>query len=44
MYQAAHYELVASAITVKIGHEINPDFQIGCYDCYGTHLSLFLCP
>lgn len=30
MYQAAHYELVASALAVKIGHEINPDFQIGC--------------
>lgn len=29
MYQAAHYELVASARAVKIGHEINPDFQIG---------------
>ena len=42
MYQAAHYELVASARAVKIGHEINPEFQIGCmiamcpiypYDC-----------
>lgn len=30
MYQAAHYELVASARAVKIGKEINPDFQIGC--------------
>lgn len=30
MYQAAHHELVASAIVVKKGHEINPDFQIGC--------------
>lgn len=30
MYQAAHYELVASTRAVKIGHEINPDFQIGC--------------
>ena len=30
MYQAAHYELVASAKTVQIGHAINPDFQIGC--------------
>lgn len=30
MYQAAHYELVASAQAVKIGHEINPDFNIGC--------------
>ena len=30
MYQAAHYELVASALAVKEGHKINPDFQIGC--------------
>ncbi|MCT7881371.1 MAG: family 1 glycosylhydrolase, partial [Lactobacillus crispatus] len=30
MYQAGHYELVASALAVKIGHKINPDFQIGC--------------
>ena len=30
LYQAAHHELVASALVVKKGHEINPDFQIGC--------------
>ncbi len=30
MYQAAHYELVASAKAVTVGHEINPDFKIGC--------------
>lgn len=30
MYQAAHYELVASAQAVKLGHEINPEFKIGC--------------
>ena len=30
MYQAAHYETVASALAVQIGHQINPDFQIGC--------------
>ncbi|CAM3569231.1 MULTISPECIES: glycoside hydrolase family 1 protein [Saccharibacillus] len=30
LYQAIHHELVASAKTVKVGHEINPDFQIGC--------------
>lgn len=30
MYQSAHYELVASALAVKAGHEINPDFKIGC--------------
>ena len=30
LYQAIHHELVASAWAVKIAHEINPDFQIGC--------------
>ncbi|WHY85674.1 6-phospho-beta-glucosidase [Neobacillus novalis] len=30
MYQVAHHELVASALVVKKGKEINPDFQIGC--------------
>lgn len=30
LYQAIHHELVASAAAVKIGHEINPDFKIGC--------------
>lgn len=30
LYQAIHNELVASALAVKIGHEINPAFQIGC--------------
>lgn len=30
LYQAIHNELVASAWAVKIGHEINPDFKIGC--------------
>ncbi|MFT8458836.1 MAG: 6-phospho-beta-glucosidase [Liquorilactobacillus ghanensis] len=29
MYQASHYEMVASALVVQIGHKINPDFQIG---------------
>lgn len=29
MYQAAHYETVASALAVQIGHRINPDMQIG---------------
>ena len=29
MYQAAHYEVVASALAVKEGHKINPDFKIG---------------
>ena len=30
LYQAVHHELVASAWATKIGHEVNPDFQIGC--------------
>lgn len=29
-YQAAHYQLLASAGAVKIGKEINPVFQFGC--------------
>ena len=29
-YTAAHHQLVASALATKIGHEINPDFKIGC--------------
>ena len=30
LYQAAHHELVASARAVKLGHQINPEFRIGC--------------
>ena len=30
VYQAALYELIASAKAVKIAHEINPDLQVGC--------------
>ncbi len=30
MYQTVHHELVASALVVKMGHEINPEFKIGC--------------
>ena len=30
LYQAMHHELVASALAVKVGHEINADFKIGC--------------
>lgn len=29
-YQAAHHELVASALATKLAHEIDPTFQIGC--------------
>ncbi|KTI94385.1 6-phospho-beta-glucosidase [Enterobacter hormaechei] len=30
MFQAAHYELVASALAVKAGRKINPSLHIGC--------------
>ncbi len=30
MYQCAHHQLVASAMVVKRGKEINPNFKIGC--------------
>ena len=36
MFQAAHYQLVASALTVIEGKKINPDFQFGnmiLYNC-----------
>lgn len=29
-YQAAHHQLVASALATKLAHEINPSFKIGC--------------
>ena len=30
LYQAAHHQFVASARATRLGHEINPDFMIGC--------------
>lgn len=30
LYQAVHYQFVASALATKVGHEINKDFKIGC--------------
>lgn len=29
-YTAAHHELIASALAVKLAHEINPDNMVGC--------------
>lgn len=29
-FQALHHQFLASAKAVKLGHEINPEFQIGC--------------
>jgi len=36
LYQAAHHELVASSLATKLGHEINPDFKIGCMLAAGS--------
>ncbi len=35
-YQAAHHELVASAMAVKLAHEVSPDFQVGCMLAAGS--------
>ena len=42
MYQAAHHEMVAGAIVVKKGHEINPDFKIGCMCSFVPFYPLYL--
>jgi 6-phospho-beta-glucosidase len=36
-YTAAHYELVASARAVKLAHQINPDFMVGCMLAAGQY-------
>lgn len=33
-YQALHHQFLASAKAVKLGHEINKDFKIGCMIAY----------
>ena len=35
-YQAAHHELVASAVAIKIAHEIDPENKIGCMFAAGS--------
>lgn len=35
-FQALHHQFVASAKVVALGHEINPDFKIGCMICHIT--------
>ena len=35
-YQAAHHELVASALATKLAHEINPENQVGCMFAAGS--------
>ncbi|MGM0213781.1 6-phospho-beta-glucosidase [Enterococcus sp. AZ109] len=36
-YQAAHHQLVASAIATKLAHEIDPKNQVGCMLAGGNH-------
>lgn len=36
-YQAAHHELVASAIATKLAHEIDPENQVGCMLAAGMY-------
>lgn len=40
LYQAIHYQFVASGLATKIGHEINPDFKIGCMVANSPHYPL----
>jgi 6-phospho-beta-glucosidase len=35
-YQAAHHQLVASALATKMAHEIRPDLQMGCMLAAGS--------
>lgn len=39
-YQAAHHELVASAIATKIAHEVDPNNQVGCMLAAGSYYPL----
>lgn len=39
IFQAWHHQFVASSLAVKIGHELNPDLQIGCMIIYATTYS-----
>jgi len=43
-YQAAHHELVASALATKLGHEIMPDAMIGCMLAGGNWYSYSCAP
>ncbi|MGX7352442.1 6-phospho-beta-glucosidase [Enterococcus canis] len=36
-YQAAHHELLASAIATKIAHEVDPENQVGCMLAAGNY-------
>lgn len=44
LYQAIHHQFVASGLATKIGHEINPDFKIGCMVANSPHYPLTPAP
>ena len=35
-YQAAHHELIASALAIRMAHEINPENRVGCMFAAGS--------
>jgi 6-phospho-beta-glucosidase len=37
IYQAAHHELLASALATKIAHEVDPEIQVGCMLAAGKY-------
>lgn len=37
VYQAAHHMLLASALTVRLAHAINPDNKVGCMALFGVN-------
>lgn len=39
-YQALHYQFIASAKAVKMAHEINPEYQVGCMITYHCNYAL----
>ena len=36
-YQQIHHKFIASAHTVKMAHEVNPDYQVGCMIAYAVN-------
>ena len=39
-YQAAHHELVASAMATKLAHEIDPENKVGCMLAAGQYIQI----
>lgn len=35
-FQALHHQFIASAKAVKLAHEIDPSYQVGCMQAFGT--------